>query len=524
MDIILLTKGATPPGNIQPPAATPTFSPAAGTYTSTQNVVISCSTTSSSIFYTTNGTTPTTASTAYTGAVTVSASGTLKAIATAPSHSQSAVGSAAYTINTSALSVAVGSGANAGKLVNGSGQVLQLRGADTDGMEGSYALGGSSSWDYGGWTSDNTGPGVQPPFAALASAYKWNFFRIPLNVGSILGQTCYLLSGLAEQSDGSYNLPSSLSGLATRSMDPHGTYLADIDAAVAACNAAGCYVILDIHLWFPDVVIGGTTVHCVGGEQANSLQMPDENAIAALQVLGNRYKNNPAVIFDLANEPTYPTWVVWKNGGAQTQATYYDGINSYGLINTPWTSVGMDALLTAVRSTGATNVCMIGGIEYCQELGNNGFYDTSSTWLESIPTDTLSPPQICASIHLYPNGSSSYGSTNYYQYFGADQNPPPYKQWIPWVQAIVAAGHPVVIGEAGGQSQGSGEPFMTTIVNEVDTLNAAYSGTVHITAWGASPYTPPGADNQLLYYTNSTTYVVTTANGAVYTTWTKNHT
>ena len=80
-------------------AATPTFSPAAGTYASAQTVTISDSTSGSTIYYTTNGTTPTTSSSVYSSAINVSATETLEAIATASGYSQSAVGSAAYTIN-----------------------------------------------------------------------------------------------------------------------------------------------------------------------------------------------------------------------------------------------------------------------------------------------------------------------------------------------------------------------------------------------------------------------------------------
>jgi Chitobiase/beta-hexosaminidase C-terminal domain len=83
------------------PAATPTFSPAAGTYSVAQTVTISCSTASPTIYYTTNGSTPTTASTVYTAPITVSATSTVQAIATASGFTQSAVGSAAYTITTS---------------------------------------------------------------------------------------------------------------------------------------------------------------------------------------------------------------------------------------------------------------------------------------------------------------------------------------------------------------------------------------------------------------------------------------
>ena len=87
---------------IETPAATPTFSPAAGTYTSAQQVTISDSTSDASIFYTTNGATPTTSSTQYTGAITVSATTTIKAIATATGSLTSAVATVAYTIETPA--------------------------------------------------------------------------------------------------------------------------------------------------------------------------------------------------------------------------------------------------------------------------------------------------------------------------------------------------------------------------------------------------------------------------------------
>ena len=79
--------------------ATPTFSPAAGTYSTAQTVTISDTLSGSTIYYTTNGTTPTTASSTYSSAITVSATETLEALAVKAGYSNSAVGSAVYTIN-----------------------------------------------------------------------------------------------------------------------------------------------------------------------------------------------------------------------------------------------------------------------------------------------------------------------------------------------------------------------------------------------------------------------------------------
>jgi len=82
----------------QATAATPTFTPAAGTYSSTQSVTIGSSTSGAEIRYTTNGSTPTASSTLYTGPISVATSQTIKAIALKAGMLESAVATAAYTI------------------------------------------------------------------------------------------------------------------------------------------------------------------------------------------------------------------------------------------------------------------------------------------------------------------------------------------------------------------------------------------------------------------------------------------
>jgi N-acetylneuraminic acid mutarotase len=81
-----------------PVAVTPTFSVAGGTYTSAQTVTISDSTPGAAIYFTTDGTTPTTGSTLFSGPITVSASETVQAIAVAPNYVSSMVASAVYVI------------------------------------------------------------------------------------------------------------------------------------------------------------------------------------------------------------------------------------------------------------------------------------------------------------------------------------------------------------------------------------------------------------------------------------------
>ena len=78
--------------------STPVFNPEGGTYTSAQNVTISCTTDGADIYYTADGTDPTADSTKYTGAIPVGSTATIKAIAVKSGMINSAVASAAYTI------------------------------------------------------------------------------------------------------------------------------------------------------------------------------------------------------------------------------------------------------------------------------------------------------------------------------------------------------------------------------------------------------------------------------------------
>ena len=85
------------------PASTPVINPTGQTFTGTLQVTMSDSTAGASIYYTTDGTTPTTNSTKYTAAITVSTTTTVKAIASAAGFLQSAAASQTYTLQTQTL-------------------------------------------------------------------------------------------------------------------------------------------------------------------------------------------------------------------------------------------------------------------------------------------------------------------------------------------------------------------------------------------------------------------------------------
>lgn len=94
-------------GNKVETTATPVFFPAAGTFTGSVTVTLACSTPGASIYYTTDGKDPATASTPYPQAgIVLTTTTTIKAIASAPGFSSSAVASAAYTLAAPSAQVA----------------------------------------------------------------------------------------------------------------------------------------------------------------------------------------------------------------------------------------------------------------------------------------------------------------------------------------------------------------------------------------------------------------------------------
>jgi hypothetical protein len=112
-----------------PTLSSPIFSPQGGTYTTTQTITISSSQ-NATLYYTTDGTDPTSSSTSYTIPITISTTTTLKAIAIKTGYANTPSTMATYTINTS-------SGG----------------GGSTGGGGGSSSRGGSSSGGSGGATS-----------------------------------------------------------------------------------------------------------------------------------------------------------------------------------------------------------------------------------------------------------------------------------------------------------------------------------------------------------------------------------
>ena len=130
-------------------------------------------------------------------------------------------------------------------------------------------------------------------------------------------------------------------------LDPLWTaaYLDRVTAAVALARAHGLAVILSMQ----DQELGGGTRH----------PQPSDATVRAWQALAPRFNGDPDVLYELFNEPQNQPdprgWTVWRDGGPPE-----------GNQGTP--AVGHQAVLDAVRATGARNVVLADGARYAQRL------------------------------------------------------------------------------------------------------------------------------------------------------------
>jgi hypothetical protein len=128
-----------------------------------------------------------------------------------------------------------------------------------------------------------------------------------------------------------------------------------VHQVVETCETNKCYIILDLH--WSDCNEWGTNI----GQHS----MPDLNSVAFWKDFAPIYANNPAVLFDLYNEPHDVSWDVWLHGGIIT-----DKPNNRWAARTPRTyeAVGMQKLFDTVRATGAKNVVVAGGLDWAYDF------------------------------------------------------------------------------------------------------------------------------------------------------------
>jgi hypothetical protein len=244
------------------------------------------------------------------------------------------------------------------------------------------------------------------------AAWRINAVRLPLN------ESCWLgINGVDPSAGGA-------------------AYQQAIKAYVALLHAKGMYAIIELYANAP----GGLLA-------VNQQNGPDaDHSVAFWTSVAAAFRDDPAVVFDLFNEPiidntsdagrytpaTADAWDCWRIGGCS--ALFYntgqttinpDGSSTDHLERLTWPMVGMQQLLNAVRSSGATQPVLLGGLTWTLD---------KSGWLTHLPFDPEN--QLAASIHLYDFSGGGFNSTWTFDDWARDV-------------ATIARRYPVVTGELG---------------------------------------------------------------------------
>ena len=178
-NVVMIALALFPAGAPPPMAASPTLSPPPGSYSTAQMVSLADATPGAIIYYTTNGTPPTTASARYSAPLPVSTTTTIEAMAAASGYSNSAVVSGTYTITAAApVSVDLSAAGNVYGLVN-TGSPVSGGGMDGRGYAYSETLTGTSiNWSgvtlcAGGGRHGERGEQCHRGAAARATTRRW---------------------------------------------------------------------------------------------------------------------------------------------------------------------------------------------------------------------------------------------------------------------------------------------------------------------------------------------------------------
>jgi endoglucanase len=241
--------------------------------------------------------------------------------------------------------------ASGNKLMDDSGNVVQLRGVSRSGTEYS-CIQGNGIFD---------GPSDDTSLEAIRT-WKANAIRIPLN------EDCWLAINGVDAAYAGANYQAAILDFADRAA------------------AKGLYPILELHWSAP-----GTT------PATEQNPMPDsDHSVTFWSEVAAAFKDRDEVIFELFNEPfpdsnqdTTAAWTCWKSGGTCSGVSY--------------PVAGMQALVTAVRNAGAENLVVLGGVTYSNSL---------SQWNSYMPTDPSN--NLAAAWHVYDfntcNSTTCYDS------------------------------------------------------------------------------------------------------------------
>ena len=159
--------------------------------------------------------------------------------------------------------------------------------------------------------------------------------------------------------------------------DGGAAYRTTIDAAVNAAANRGAYLVIDLHVY---------------------RAIRDEH-LAFWTDVATKYKNHPAVLFDLINEPHGISWEIWRNGGFVAEKNKKAVDESAFLSeaekkkNEGFTTPGMQKAVEHIRALGARNILIAGALDWAYDL---------SGIVDGYELKDPSGNGIMYSSHIYP--------------------------------------------------------------------------------------------------------------------------
>lgn len=201
--------------------------------------------------------------------------------------------------------------------------------------------------------------------------------------------------------------------------------------------------------------------------------MPDEdNAPDFWRSFATTFKHDRSMVFELFNEPhpeaiqaiaANDPWTCWQNG--------------CDVPGEGWHAAGMQELIDAIRSTGATQPILVPGINYSSNLFRPAYGGGPAVgWLIDPyrPHDPLVPAQLAAANHMYDN---TYDSTDLDCPHGSTPD-----CWDARL-GIVAAQVPLVTTELGEHDCDTSAKFISRYMDWADTKPATGRDRVSYLAW-----------------------------------------
>jgi endoglucanase len=208
-------------------------------------------------------------------------------------------------------------------------------------------------------------------------------------------------------------------------------YQTIVDQMIAFAFQSEMDVILDLHI----LAAPPLNQPAVQSPMAN-LQSP-----TFWQQVATKYAGYGSILFELYNEPFTPsggpavTPQIWNAGDGQNYA-------------------GMQQLYNAVRAAGASNVCIVNGLDYGYDL----------SFLSSTPSLLISGTNVVYGAHPYNFGGKQ--PSDWPTYFG-----------------FLIPSYPVIFTEFGNNTQGT--YLQTSYIQSV--LSYVDANSLHYTSWGWFP-------------------------------------